>query len=61
VPPSNFIPAHAEARPEPADFPVLALFRVGALGNDCGRRLQNGVADTGKLNYFSVACGKASN
>jgi len=54
------MPAHAEARPETADFPVLALFRVDALGNDCGR-LQNGAADTGKLNHFSVACGKASN
>jgi len=54
------MPALAVARPEPADFPVLALFRVGALGNDCGR-LQNGAADTGKLNHFSVACGKASN
>jgi|ERR1700674_1411757 len=39
---------------------MLAAFRVGALGNDCGRP-QNGTASTGKLNYSNVRCGRASN
>jgi hypothetical protein len=39
---------------------MLAAFRAGALGNDCGR-LQNGTASTGKLNHSNVREGKASN
>jgi hypothetical protein len=39
---------------------MLAAFRVGALGNDCGRP-QNGTASTGKLNYSNVRRGDASN
>jgi hypothetical protein len=39
---------------------MLAAFRVGALGNHCGRP-QNGTASTGKLNHSNVREGKASN
>jgi len=39
---------------------MLAAFRVGALGNDCGRP-QNGTASTGKLIYSNVRCRRPSN
>jgi hypothetical protein len=39
---------------------MLAAFRVGAFGNDCGRP-QNGTASTGKLNHSNVRRGRASN
>jgi len=39
---------------------MLAVFRVGALSSDCGRP-QNGAASTGKLKYFTVRFGIASN
>ena len=45
---------------EPADFSVLAVFRVGALSNH-GGRLQSGTAATGKRSYSSVRQGRWSN
>ena len=59
MPPYNPVPVAAWRDCGEPDA-VLAVFRVDALGNDCGR-LQNGAATTGKLIHFSVRCGKASN
>jgi len=39
---------------------MLAAFRVGALGNHCGRP-QNGTASTGKLSYSNVRYRRPSN
>ena len=39
----------------------LCLLSASALSATNAGRLQNGTVSTGKLNYFSVCCGKASN
>jgi hypothetical protein len=39
----------------------LCLLSASALWATNAGRLQNGTVSTGKLNYFSVCCGKASN
>jgi len=39
---------------------MLAVFRFGAFGNDCGRP-QNGAVATDKLIHSNVHCRRASN
>src|SRR5579863_4897528 len=52
--------AHTGATKGPADFLCLLCFPPRRFSSQ-SRRPQNGSASTGKLHYFNVCCGKASN